>query len=135
MSKEVEQIVWKMPTGHAGPWRLGPNDFIASKNLIMTEVLLVHFAPGDKAANHCHDQQEILVGLAGDLYLIWRDSQGERHEERLMREDGALQAFIIAPQVPHLIENRSANRFGTMQVWEGIVDEPIELTGTESLDA
>lgn len=76
---------------------------------------------------------EILIGLAGDLYLVWRDAQGKRHEERLIREDGKLQAFVIAPQVPHLIKNRSTDAFGTMQVWEGIIDEPTDLTGEESL--
>ena len=74
-----------------------------------------------------------MIGLSGDVYLVWRDAQGEHHEEKLQREDDKLQAFVIASGVPHLIENRSSTTFGMMQVWHGLVDEPVLLEREESL--
>jgi len=135
MNKEVEKVIWEAPKpgSQNGPWRLDVNDFVSSKNLLATKSMLVHFGPGSIAGDHRHQQQEVVIGLSGDLYLAWRDAQGERHEEELRREDGKLQAFVIASGVPHLIENRSSAAFGLMQVWHGLVDEPVLLEGEESL--
>lgn len=133
MNKEVEQIMWKAPKSQIGPWRLDVNDFISSKNLLITKSMLVHFGPGSSAGDHSHKQQEVVIGLSGELYLVWRDARGERHEEKLQRDDGKLQAFVIASEVPHVIENRSSTAFGMMQVWHGLIDEPILLEKVESL--
>lgn len=42
----------------------------------------------------------------GELYLIWRDEKGQKQEVKMTHSDGRLRAFLVAPQVPHLIENR-----------------------------
>lgn len=130
--KEVEKVLWHAPNS-VGPHVLEVNDFITSKDGLTTESLLVHFGPGDTAANHRHAQYEVLVGFGGKLYLVWKDGEGRRHEEKLTSEEGSLYALVIAPHIPHLIENRSKNSPATMQVWNGVIDNPIQLTGEDSL--
>lgn len=134
MNEAVQKIVFDISKSASanGPWHVDYKDFISSDVFNLTDALLVDFGPDSWAANHKHLQEEILVGLRGDLFLVWREADGTRREEKLMREDGQLQAFVIASLVPHLIENRSKT-FGTMQVWAGINDVSTSLEGDESL--
>jgi uncharacterized RmlC-like cupin family protein len=133
MQEEVQQIQWRQPASEPGPWRVQVNDFISTHNLLVTEELLVYFAPDDTAADHTHAQHEILLAHSGDLTLIWRDQEGVRHEEKMLSDNGDLRAFVIAPHVPHLIKNNSPTKTALMQVWNGVIDDPIVLTGQNSL--
>ncbi len=135
MNEAVKQIVWK-PTksdSEKGRWLLDSNDFMLPEDFKAVQSAVVGFRPNGWAANHRHGRQEILLGLAGDLYLIWRDVKGERHEEKMLRDDGRLQIFVIAPNVPHLVENRSASASGALYEWSDLIDESIYLEGEESL--
>ena len=85
------------------------------------------------AADHKHQRQEILLGITGELWLIWRDESGERQEQKMLREDGKLQLFVIAPYVPHLVENRSTTESASLHEWSNLKDEAELLTGSESL--
>ena len=74
-------------------------------------------------ANHRHARKEVLLGLCGELYLVWRDTNGRCHDEKMLRNDGLLQIFVITPHIPHLVENRSATASGTLYEWSDLVDE------------
>src|SRR5438876_568299 len=109
MSRAVEQIVWE-PTklnSEEGRWLLDSADFRLPEGFKAIQSALVGFEPQGWAANHRHERREALLGLAGELYLVWRDFEGKRHEDKMLRYDGKLQIFVIASNVPHLVENRS----------------------------
>jgi uncharacterized RmlC-like cupin family protein len=116
-----------------GRWLLDSKDFTLPKDFEVAQSALVGFSPNGWAANHRHGRREVLLGLAGELYLIWRDPDGKRHEEKMLRDDGALQIFVIAPNIPHLVENRSAGASGALYEWSDLIDESISLEDDESL--
>ncbi|HEU5187119.1 MAG TPA: hypothetical protein VFT87_01305 [Candidatus Saccharimonadales bacterium] len=135
MDEAVKRIVWS-PTksdSEKGRWLLDSNDFMMPEGFKIAQSALVGFGPNGWAANHHHKRQEILLGLAGELYLIWRDTSGERHEEKMLRDDGMLQIFVITPHIPHLVENRSTIANGALYEWSDLIDESINLEGKESL--
>jgi quercetin dioxygenase-like cupin family protein len=135
MNQEVRRLAWK-PTksdSEKGRWLLDSHDLALPADFKVAQSALVGFAPQGWAANHRHGRQEILLGLAGELYLIWRDSKGGRHEEKMLRNDNVLQVFVIAPNVPHLVENRSAAATAALYEWSDLIDESVPLEDTESL--
>lgn len=137
MPNEVTIISWKpsITERENGPWHLTPSSFVAvaDETLEATRSMLVEFGPDSWAGNHRHMQKELLVCLKGNLYLIWRDNKGNRHEQKMFEGNNRLQAFLIDSNIPHLMENRSEKDFGTVQVWQGISDEPILLEGRKPL--
>lgn len=135
MHEAVKKIVWN-PTksdSEKGRWLLDSGDFMLPKDFKIAQSALVGFSPNGWAANHRHNRQEILLGLAGELWFIWRDFNGERHEEKMLRDDGLLQIFVIEPIVPHLVENRSNTANGALYEWSDLIDASIYLEGEESL--
>ena len=137
MKEAVKKIVFS-PTkadSEKGRWLLDSSDFVLPEGFEAAQSALVGFGPNGWAANHRHQRQEVLLGLAGELWLVWRDANGVRHEEKLLRDDGQLQIFVIAPQVPHLVENRSATADGALYEWSDLIDQSINLTDKESLRA
>lgn len=94
--------------------------------------LLIRIAPYGWGGNHRHKRREIWIGY-GELYLIWRDEKGKRREAKMTRPDGSIQAFMVAPQVPHMIENRG-DSLGLVYELRDFDDGPATpLEGAESL--
>jgi uncharacterized RmlC-like cupin family protein len=137
MTQEVTSIIWEPPTPERenGPWHISPSSFVPAQDFEEAVSMVVEFGPTSWAGNHRHIEKEMLICLVGDMYLIWRDKNGARHEEKMLEPDRPLRAFLIDSNVPHLMENRSNDTFGTVQVWSGPGEnkEPILLEGTESL--
>jgi uncharacterized RmlC-like cupin family protein len=67
---------------------------------------LVTFLPGGWGGDHTHEREEAFISFSPDAYMVWRDDQGERHEERMMDAPGQHYLFIVPSNLPHLIENR-----------------------------
>lgn len=135
MHEAVKKIVWS-PTksdNAKGRWLLDGGDLLLPNDFAIAQSAFVGFGPNGWAANHRHQRQEILLGLAGELWLVWRDLNGERHEEKMLRDDGKLQVFVITSGVPHLVENRSATATGALYEWSDLIDKSIDLEAEESL--
>lgn len=133
--KAVTKIVWDATKRDnvKGRWLLDSADLPFPNGFKVVQSAFVGFGPNGWAADHHHQRREILLGLAGDLWLIWREPTGRRCEEKLVREDGKLQFFILAPHTPHLVENRSAASDGALYEWADLRDESIPLEGSQSL--
>lgn len=102
-------------------------------NVAITRGAFVGIGPGGWAANHRHERHEILLALSGELYLIWRDAKGVRHEERMTSNDGKLHSYSISPWTPHLVENRSKTEIAVLHEWSDVIDEAEDLQGPNSL--
>lgn len=116
-----------------GRWLFDSADFVFPKGFKAVRQAFVGIKPGGWAANHKHKRYEVLLGLAGDLYLIWQDEDGQRHEEKMLSDDGNMQFFFIPSWTPHLVENRSGTIPAVLYEWSDIVDEAQLLEGEESL--
>ncbi|HSW98468.1 MAG TPA: hypothetical protein VLF71_01375 [Candidatus Saccharimonadales bacterium] len=132
-SSTVRQYVFAPTRTKEGRWLLAEPDVVFPDGFQRLGGAIVHLNPNAWAANHKHQRQEVLLGLAGNLYLVWRDSDGSRHETPLLRTDGQLQAFFIPPWVPHLVENRSATADAALYEWVDLECEAELLTGRDSL--
>lgn len=135
MSKEIEQFVFE-PTYRKGEQGLSvlsvdqiplPDGFVPG-----APALLIQIAPKGWGGNHRHQRREVWVGF-GDLHLVWRDKNGERHEARMTRDDGKLVAFSVAPEVPHMVENRSDAPAFLYELRDMDDGPAAPLTGQESL--
>ena len=96
-----------------GLWVLNENMLPLPWNEI-SDRQLVHFAPKAYGGNHAHPRREWFVAI-GDLLLVWLDSDGNRHEEQMQREDQLL-LFEIPTNLPHAVLNRSDIAAGVL--WE-----------------
>lgn len=133
---EAVKIITITPTkadAEKGRWLLDSGDFYLPQGFTIAQSALVGFKPGAWAGNHRHDRQEVLLGLAGELYLIWKDADGIRHEEKMVHHDGQLRFFAITSQVPHLVENRSHAADAALYEWADGLDTPTYLEGSDSL--
>ncbi len=118
-----------------GRWLLDSTDFKLPEGFVPVQSAIVNIAAGGWAANHYHKRQEVLLGLAGDLWVIWRDQDGQRLEQKMLRGDGQLQIFVITSNVPHLVENRSTTTDGALYEWSDLIDEATPLEDKDSLRA
>lgn len=137
MSQAVTEIMFD-PTksdNEKGRWLLDSTDFPLPDGFTVAQSAMVGFAPNGWAADHRHGRREALLGLAGELYLVWRETDGERKEARMVGEGALKKLFVIAPNVPHLVENRSGTASAALYEWSDLVDESIPLEGAESLRA
>lgn len=114
-------------------WVLDDLDVPTPQGFTIARGAFVHIGPGGWAANHRHERQELLLGLSGELYLIWRDSKGIRHEEKMVPADGTLQLYSIPSWTPHLVENRSEASGAVLHEWSDIEDQAEDLVGGDSL--
>lgn len=53
-----------------------------------------------------HQRKEALLGIGTTAYFVWQDDKGKIHEEP-MNPEGELYLFIIPPEVPHAVVNKS----------------------------
>lgn len=82
------------------------------------EYSILALGPDSHAADHSHPDPEALLCFSGSaedqdgLRIAWLDGAGRLHEE-LMNPQGRPRLFVIGPDVPHVVTNRSkANVIG-----------------------
>lgn len=115
-----------------GRWLLDSKDFRLPDGFVTAQSAVMAFKPGGWAANHVHAKREVLLALDGELYLIWRDAAGQRKEQKMTTDHGKLSAFVIRPNVPHLVENRG-DSVASLYEWSDGTEAATILTGEESL--
>ncbi len=116
-----------------GRWVLDDLDVPKVDNVVPARGAFVCIGPNGWAANHRHQRQELLLGLSGDPYLIWRDSKGMCHEEQMVSSEGTLRLYFIPSGTPHLVENRSPHSPAVLHEWSDVMDEAEILVGKDSL--
>lgn len=67
---------------------------------------IVYLPAGEFGGNHAHPRTETFVGIGQEVYMIWQDDKGQKHEEKMMDGD-QLFFFIVEPNTPHAVINRS----------------------------
>lgn len=117
MPKTVKQVTFQ-PTyrrDDRGIWVLGSQDIpVPSDYPDRNTVNLVYLKPRSWAGDHRHAHQEVFVGFGNGLYIIWRDSDGQRHEAKMDAQGETVCAFMVPSQLPHVIENRSTDQPGLL---------------------
>ncbi|HLZ15014.1 MAG TPA: hypothetical protein VKQ34_03405 [Candidatus Saccharimonadales bacterium] len=117
-----------------GVWVLDTKDIPLPKDFtVRTTPHLVHIAPGGWGGNHTHRRREAYVGFGADLYIMWRDETGARHEAPMTSDDGKLHVFAVAPHLPHLVENRGNTPAVLYEILDIDDGEATPLEGADSL--
>jgi len=134
MDEPVQILDWQATKvdSDKGRWLLDSHDFKLPKEFTVAQSAVIGLAPGGWAANHRHAKREIFLALAGELYLVWRTADGQRHEQPMVAEHGQLQAFVTGPNVDHLVENRG-NSDASLYEWSDGTDAAMMLEGNDSL--
>jgi uncharacterized RmlC-like cupin family protein len=130
------EIIKRAPTKRdraKGRWLLDAHELALPAGFEFVHEAFVGIDPGGWAANHRHRKREVLLGLSGDLWLMWRDERGVRHETAMLSGDGDLLFCVIGSNVPHLVENRSSELSSVLYEWSDGSDEAVMLEGAESL--
>lgn len=76
------------------------------------EQSLITIPSGEIGGNHKHPRKEAFIGLGEKLYLVWQDSDGKVHEEKM--EDENVNLFIIPTMIPHAVINKSKIAVATL---------------------
>ena len=91
-----------------GAWALDTQNTIVSNEFSPVEQALVLLPPEQIAGNHKHVRREALLGLGKGAYFLWQGDNGELHEEQ-MNPEGQVYLFVIPPNVPHAVVNKSSH--------------------------
>jgi len=76
-----------------------PNDFqIKERNV-------VYIPAGEFGGNHKHPRTEAFVGIGEELFMVWQDEKGKKHEDKMMNGE-QLYFFYIEPFTPHAVINK-----------------------------
>lgn len=92
-------------------WVLNTDDIPVQKEIIKDQQI-VHLAPLSVGGNHKHPRTEWFIGI-GDLYFVWLDEDGARHEES-MHPDGQIVLIEVPPYLPHAVVNKSKDKVGIL---------------------
>jgi uncharacterized RmlC-like cupin family protein len=84
------------------------------------------------AGNHKHKRKEALFGIGESAYFLWQDKTGIVREEQMNPGD-TLYLFVIPPDIPHAVVNRSADKPVVLyeyfdDIYRGV--ERVNLLGT-----
>lgn len=66
----------------------------------------VVFPAGAMGGNHKHPRTEVFYSTS-DLTLIFLDGNGEKKEMSMAPEEGEYKLFVISPNLPHVVVNRT----------------------------
>jgi uncharacterized RmlC-like cupin family protein len=106
----VKKIILEpTPRKDKGSWILNTQQVVPPGTLDIVEQAIVWLTPGKTAANHRHARSEALLGIGEALYFFWQDEEGTIYEEE-MYPNGVLYLFLIPPNVPHAVINRSVDK-------------------------
>lgn len=89
-----------------GTWVLHTNEVVFPEYFTLAEQSLVSIPVGAFGGNHKHPRIEAYIAFHKELYLIWQDENGEKHEEN-MYDASNIKLWIIPPFVPHAVVNRA----------------------------
>jgi oxalate decarboxylase/phosphoglucose isomerase-like protein (cupin superfamily) len=78
-----------------------PNDFQVKERNV------VYIPAGEFGGNHKHPRAEAFVGIGEELYMVWKDENGEKHEDKMM-DGNQLYFFYVEPFTPHAVINKSS---------------------------
>ena len=92
-----------------GLWALDTQKVLPESLFVPMEQSIISLPPGQAAGNHKHVRQEALLGIGTTAFFLWQDDNGKVHEEA-MNPDNTLYLFIIPPNVPHAVVNRSHDK-------------------------
>ena len=92
-----------------GLWALDTQKVLPESLFVPMEQSIISLPPGQAAGNHKHVRQEALLGIGTTAFFLWQDDNGKVHKEA-MNPDNTLYLFIIPPNVPHAVVNRSHDK-------------------------
>ena len=113
-----------------GVWTLDTQRVLPEEDFCVVEQSIVWLPPRQTAANHKHSRREALIGLGSDCFFVWKDSDGQIHEEE-MNPDGQLYIFVIPSQVPHTVVNKNPHTAAVLyeyfdDIYRGV--EAVQIT-------
>jgi uncharacterized RmlC-like cupin family protein len=89
-----------------GSWVLDTQLALPKDVFTPVEQFIMGLPPGQVVGNHKHTRGEALIGIGAGACFLWQTQDGTIHEEA-MNPNGQFYAFVIAPDVPHAVINRS----------------------------
>lgn len=87
---------------------------------------IVYIPPEAKGGNHKHPRIEAFIGIGEGLIVVWVDSKGKKHEER-MNENGNLAIFVMPTNTPHAVVNTSKSQFGVLFEYANESQHDVEM--------
>ena len=90
-----------------GLWNLETLSLPFPANFQIKERNIVYIPAEQFGGNHKHPRTEAFVGIGEDLFIVWLDDKGKRHEEKMM-EGTQLFFFVVTPFTPHAVVNRGS---------------------------
>lgn len=91
-----------------GTWALDTQKVLLGSMFVPIEQSIIHLPAGQAAGNHRHARQEALLGIGATAFFLWQDENGKVYEEA-MNPNNTLYLFVIPPNVPHAVINRSSD--------------------------
>jgi uncharacterized RmlC-like cupin family protein len=91
-----------------GLWALDTQKVLPESLFIPVEQSIISLPPDQVAGNHKHKRREALLGIGATAFFLWQDENGKVHEEAMNPED-TLYLFVIPPNVPHAVVNKSTD--------------------------
>jgi uncharacterized cupin superfamily protein len=77
------------------------------ENFQIKERNVVYIPAGEFGGNHKHSRTEAFIGIGEQLFIVWLDDKGKKHEDKMM--DGEqLFFFIVEPFTPHAVINKGS---------------------------
>jgi len=93
----------------------------------ITKIHYSFLAPGVWAGNHKHSRVEIFISY-DELLFIWLDKNGKEHKEVMGKtNEGLVKVFVVEPQTPHLIVNKSEKPSTYVELCDGKLDDVVKL--------
>lgn len=89
-----------------GTWVLRMGDMVFPDYFTLAEQSLVSIPPGAFGGNHKHPRIEMYIACHKELYLLWLDENGDKHED-VMYDPDKIKLWIIPPFIPHAVVNRA----------------------------
>jgi uncharacterized RmlC-like cupin family protein len=121
VEKKIVQPAYKKEEGF---WVLRTQEFLSEIPFLVAEQSLITIPPGKIGGNHKHPRKEAFIGLGEELYVVWQDSSGDVHEEKM--EDGSVNLFFIPAMLPHAVINRSKTAFATLYEYASETQHDVE---------
>lgn len=101
-----------------GLWNLDTLSLPLPGGFAVKERNLVYIPADEFGGNHKHPRTEVFVGIGGNLFIVWQDAAGEKHEDKMM-DDDQLYMFIVEPLTPHAVINKGSGFSVLLELADG----------------
>ncbi len=91
-----------------GLWNLRTDQLPLPEDFKVDERSVVYIPSGEYGGNHKHPRREVFVGIGEELYMVWLDDEGHKHEDKMM-DDEQIFMFDVEPFTPHAVINKGAS--------------------------